>query len=453
LKSGSVTAIRSIDIETTTLTYTCEDGKPCASKSLIESLERLDTDEVRNRKADVVHAAKLFGYIVPKYDKMVFKTQEPHPIDGKPGVGQECAIVARKSMYMDKLLFIGQELRRVGAPDLGLTDATIQLDHAEIKNAGRGCTYLDLILRYCDATRAGKKRWFFRPIAAYWAGLRGVVSKTVKAKLSVAERELKTGVPTGKKLVKPTVEAVPAPVVAPILKKLKKPTAVPAPIAVVPEPSSNEAPPPPGLEQPTVKKVLKKPTVVPEPIAAVPEPVPREAPLPPPVVEQPTGKKVLKKPTALPAQQPSIPSEKPCSPKDSDLYLLPEHGEETPATIVENLRKPLSPVEEEAADTLFEDVSEENELLANAMKQQAEEEARKKVEEEARRLAEEEDAKRKAAEEEAKQKTAEENAKRKAVATQANPAPTVAKLKPLGKPSTLQKPKPKPKVSNENDYV
>jgi hypothetical protein len=40
----------------------------------------------------------------------------------------------------------------------------------KVENAMRTCTLMELVLRYMDVKRIGEKRWFYRPVAAFYAG-------------------------------------------------------------------------------------------------------------------------------------------------------------------------------------------------------------------------------------------------------------------------------------------
>jgi len=173
LISGTTKANRFIDPNTNELYFICEDGQKCSS-GIVQAFSKI-IDPVKERKATKKLTGSLYGYVVPKRGVMVFKTNEPHDDDKKPGRGQECGIITAREQHVKNLVRLGSELEKVGAKK-------IEFAPEEISNANRGCTILDLLLRYMDIVEIGKKRWFFRPLAAYYSGHRGLVSSSVIVK-------------------------------------------------------------------------------------------------------------------------------------------------------------------------------------------------------------------------------------------------------------------------------
>ena len=47
----------------------------------------------------------------------------------------------------------------------------------KVENPIRICALTELVLRYMDANRAGGRRWFYRPVAAAYAGHKGLYRK------------------------------------------------------------------------------------------------------------------------------------------------------------------------------------------------------------------------------------------------------------------------------------
>ena len=64
---------------------------------------------------------------------------------------------------------MGDVLRSEGQHDLDLTRTMIRVERP-IENSTRACTLLDIVLRYMDALRIQGKRWFFRPVQAFYMG-------------------------------------------------------------------------------------------------------------------------------------------------------------------------------------------------------------------------------------------------------------------------------------------
>jgi hypothetical protein len=263
LESGSIRAVRNINPSTNKLEYFCKTGETIAdcNPGVVEVFESPDVeDAVRERKADVLHAGKPYGVIVPKRGAMVFKTFEPHPIGKgeKPRSGQECGIIAKRAQYIDKLVELGTILKRAGENDLDLDEAGLNAVADVINTTARGCAILDIVLRFMDAKRIGKRRWFFRPLAAYYSGHKGIVSSAAVATAAAPP-------PPPPKGPKPE-------------KKKKKFTLVREPAAAEesPEPPSLAPPPPP----PAPPAPPPAPPAAPVPPPAEPEPAVEEAPKP-----------------------------------------------------------------------------------------------------------------------------------------------------------------------------
>lgn len=293
LSSGTERIIRTVNYDTNRLEYLCADGRPC-SKGVIEAFEEEGGDPIQGRSAKVGQTGRLYGFMVPKRGKIVFKTLTPHKEGAKPDRGQECEIITAPSHYIDKLIEIGKAYTEAGRPNLDLDRAHLTTS-TNIINTRRGCALLDLILRYTDKLRLQGRRWFFRPIASYWSGHRGVKSAAVKSQETAAERALQameqaaTATPKTKlKVVRkpaaaPGVATAAAPATARPKLVVKRPTAAPAP---APEPVPEQAPAPvPVTTRPKLVVKRPAPTAAPATAAATPtpEPVPEEAPAPVPV--------------------------------------------------------------------------------------------------------------------------------------------------------------------------
>jgi hypothetical protein len=205
--SGGIRAIRIVNPTTNTIDYICEDGSACAPR-ISAAFERLEVgeDSVKGSVANDVVAGQLYGFIVPKYGLLVFKTVEPGAVGSKPDRGQECQITTIKSFYLTKLVLLGNILRSAGLPDLRLTKAQIDNDNI-ITSVSAGCAVLQLVLRYMDRIRLGGKVWFYRPVASFYSKQYALVRKQ-KATQAAAPAPKKTAV---KKAA--TVAAAPAAVV------------------------------------------------------------------------------------------------------------------------------------------------------------------------------------------------------------------------------------------------
>jgi hypothetical protein len=167
--SGGIRAVRIVNATTNTVDYYCEDGKICAPR-IASAFEKIrgDEDPVKETVANDVVSGQLYGFIVPKYGLLVFKTIEPGPVGQKPDRGQECQITTIKSFYLKKLILLGDILREAGLPDLHLSKARIDSDNV-ITSVSAGCAVIQLVLRFMNTLRVGGKIWFYRPIASLYS--------------------------------------------------------------------------------------------------------------------------------------------------------------------------------------------------------------------------------------------------------------------------------------------
>lgn len=196
ITSGTYKAYRFVNPETNFLQYLCDDGKPCPS-GIIDALSKLDRDEYITRTADVETTGDIYGFNVPKRGVVVFKSHNPHAKGAKPKGGQECIIVTSKE-YMKKLVTVGEQMVHYGFSSLDFDAAHLSVP-GEISNSVRGCTILNLLLRYMDSLRMGGKRWFFRPISAYYSNHRGLVTAEAKKLAESSMKELKEAEKAAKK--------------------------------------------------------------------------------------------------------------------------------------------------------------------------------------------------------------------------------------------------------------
>jgi hypothetical protein len=165
VQSGNIKAIRTINPKSGTLNFICENGEPC-SRIIVDAFKKM-ADSIKSRSADSIQTGKIYGFIVPKKGKMVFKTQSPHGSGGVPDIGEECAIITSKSHFIDRYNLLRRELDIAVSKETYLDKNKLDASITSLENATQRCIYLDFILRYYDEIRLHGKRWFFRPIAAY----------------------------------------------------------------------------------------------------------------------------------------------------------------------------------------------------------------------------------------------------------------------------------------------
>lgn len=167
--------------------------EPC-TPAQIEAVTS-DTDDEINKlvvddttTGDVVEAPDAYGKLKPfelnygfmtsKKGNVVFKTNIA-PMEGIAvgRAGKECSIVSSIGAPIQMLINLGYYMKSNGLPELQLSEARLKESRSDetygsmkVENAMRTCTLMELVLRYMDVKRIGEKRWFYRPVAAFYAG-------------------------------------------------------------------------------------------------------------------------------------------------------------------------------------------------------------------------------------------------------------------------------------------
>lgn len=176
--------------------FMCGDA-PC-SRAIIDAMKKEDpmgriavTEETTAGEA--ADGTKLvYGFSVPKNGHIVFKTNVTPEPGKKLGRGGECAIVSNMSEHKKRLEALGDYMIAAGLGNMLLKKEDLREDitygsrkgvadeafkSMKVENPIRICTLTELVLRYMDASRAGGKRWFYRPVAAAYAGHKGLYRK------------------------------------------------------------------------------------------------------------------------------------------------------------------------------------------------------------------------------------------------------------------------------------
>jgi hypothetical protein len=196
VSSGDYEAFRYIDSQSNILKYICQDGGPCP-KGVVDAFSKMDED-IKKTQAVEEKTGKMYGFVVPKTGNMVFKTTNPHKEGGVVKGGQECAIVA-SGEYLIKLASISRIVADKGVPikdfnEMNFIKKTVKTDSKkslEISNNIQGCTLLDLTLRFMDKLKVDNKRWFFRPLEAYYSGHFGRTTAEAKKAVKDEKKALK----------------------------------------------------------------------------------------------------------------------------------------------------------------------------------------------------------------------------------------------------------------------
>lgn len=188
---GRINITRHVNPVDGSLLYICEDGEPCR-KAYVDAVERDKTDDPMKR-IDLTErrTGKIYGFMVPKNGTMVFKTNEPVATAGtKPGRGAECAIVSNMTEHLKKLYTLGEILERAGMTDFQLNNVVLLGTH-KVVHANRACCLLELVLRYMDKLVLGEKQWFYRPVASYYTGHKGLFRIGTTAKSGARSKPAK----------------------------------------------------------------------------------------------------------------------------------------------------------------------------------------------------------------------------------------------------------------------
>ena len=164
---GRLVVYRVFDPAIGKLQYLC-DAAVCAT-SIVEEIERDKTDVMQAFSVHPRNTGMFYGFVVSKNGNMIFKTASPPDAGKKVERGLECENVSNMTGHVAKLIQLGDVLRSEGQHDLDLNGNMIRIERP-IQNSTRACTLLDLVLRYMDAARIQGKRWFFRPVQAFYMG-------------------------------------------------------------------------------------------------------------------------------------------------------------------------------------------------------------------------------------------------------------------------------------------
>jgi hypothetical protein len=168
---GRILVNRFIDPKTGEIQFMCEGGKVCL-KSVIDDIKRDTAEPLRTFSLNNKTTGEPYGFIVPKNGDVVFKSAEPPFEGGKVGRGKECGNVSTMTGHIANLVRVGDILKAAGKSDFDLNRGIV-LGTRKIKNSTRACTLIELLSRYLDADKIQGKRWFFRPVQAFYTGHRG----------------------------------------------------------------------------------------------------------------------------------------------------------------------------------------------------------------------------------------------------------------------------------------
>ena len=173
VQSGSVTALRYMDVTTREPVYSCNGG-PCAP-SILELFTKSKTDPVINARAYDTTAAEVYGFMVPWQNSIMFKTNEPRPVGKDPSPGAACSIVSTVKLHRTKIIQLGTILARYDPTyNYDLTEKTLT-ETRKLTGAPAFCALMEVIMRWMDVRKEkyGGLRYFYRPLSAYYSKHKG----------------------------------------------------------------------------------------------------------------------------------------------------------------------------------------------------------------------------------------------------------------------------------------
>ena len=185
LQSGSIKANRFLNYDSGQIDYICADGRPC-SIAVADSFKAV-AEPLKSLKADTKTTGFFYGFMAAKKGTLVFKTLTPHPVGGVPNRGQECAYDSAPTEKRERLVSLGEFMKKKGLSNLELTDGILKNAPQIKKNASCYCILLELVLRYMDVLQIDKKKWFYRSIESKYAGHK-FVALAGKTKGKVAKK-------------------------------------------------------------------------------------------------------------------------------------------------------------------------------------------------------------------------------------------------------------------------
>jgi hypothetical protein len=169
---------RLLNPEDNSIIYLCEQGTEC-QRSFVDIIEKdKSNDKIKQLNVIPRNVGTPYGFLASKNGTLVFKTEEPD-MTGTIGRGKECGNVTGKTGHISQLITIGSIFQKAGKGNFGLDQGTIERE-SKVKNSIRACTLINLCIRLLDAEKISNKRWFLRPLQAYYTGHKGVFRSSYK---------------------------------------------------------------------------------------------------------------------------------------------------------------------------------------------------------------------------------------------------------------------------------
>jgi hypothetical protein len=179
-----------VNLKTGILEVLCDTGAPC-SKAVSDSFLNDPEDPLKKMKVDTTHAGKPYGFLAVKHgETIIFKTADPHTAGQEVSIGLGCENVTNKKAKVESLVQLGEILDAAKLPNFNLQRGRLQ-QLEELKNGTRFCTLLELTLRTMDKMKVNNKKWFYRLVAAKYAGQKYKISKVVSENTSSVTKVVK----------------------------------------------------------------------------------------------------------------------------------------------------------------------------------------------------------------------------------------------------------------------
>jgi len=152
------------------------DNGTVAPNSMIEYITTSGktTDAIQKHKITMNNTDNvIYGFIVPKTSKLILKTAKPPENGQKLELGSECGIVSARTGHMSTLLYLGMKLEEAELSDFDLNNDMLY-SRRKIQGSTNLCILMNLTLRFMDIHNISNVRWFYRPVAAYYCGHKGI---------------------------------------------------------------------------------------------------------------------------------------------------------------------------------------------------------------------------------------------------------------------------------------
>jgi hypothetical protein len=182
--------IRLYNAGNATVQYICNATVCSAAIANIVKEEEEPIPSLFSRQKESYATGEYYGFLSSKDAELVFRINPKFLPQAKIKLGGvQCGLNSNIDQKHKILLKLGRILEKASLPDLDLRPDVIQMGKRLIENAVRGCTLLELVLRYMELSEVNGQRWFFRPV---FARLIGYTGRFKRVKATAAKTKAKT---------------------------------------------------------------------------------------------------------------------------------------------------------------------------------------------------------------------------------------------------------------------